>query len=343
MKYLVPIMLGSDKDLDLGTKIKAKLIEFNIDSIIRICSANKSCLRLLKILDDYNNNENIKVYITIAGKSNALSALVEGNSLKPVISCPPLKDTRMYDIYSSISTPSEIAPLTVLGHENVAISVAKIYALFDNSIQNMVSEYKKSMSLKLHIKDIECRYEFDNHELLNKEILILGFGRIGKSLIKRCLSFDMKVKIYDPFLDAKTINEYGGEKVDDLDNSLKKADFVSIHMPLTEKTKNLINYNKLKTMKKNAIIINTARGGIIDEVDLDKALNEDLIFGAGLDVFAKEPIELDNPLIKNKKVLLSPHTATFTKECTSRMGIETAKNVIDFFENKIHKSMIVKL
>ena len=124
---------------------------------------------------------------------------------------------------------------------------------------------------------------------------------------------------------------------------LKIADYVSLHMPLTKETKNLINYSTLKQMKKNAIIVNTARGGIINEIDLDKALNENLIFGAGLDVFEKEPVNLDNPLLKNKKVILSPHSATFTDECTSRMGIETTKNIIDFFENKIDKSMIVKL
>ena len=76
---------------------------------------------------------------------------------------------------------------------------------------------------------------------------------------------------------------------------------------------------------------------------LDKALNEGLIFGAGLDVFSNEPVENNNPLLKNKKVILSPHSATFTDECTSRMAIETTKNIIDFFENKLDKSMIVKL
>ena len=96
-------------------------------------------------------------------------------------------------------------------------------------------------------------------------------------------------------------------------------------------------------MKKNSIIVNTARGGIINELDLEKALNEGLIFGAALDVFSKEPIETNNPLLKNKKVILSPHSATFTDECTSRMGIETTKNIIDFFDNKIDKSMIVKI
>jgi len=110
-----------------------------------------------------------------------------------------------------------------------------------------------------------------------------------------------------------------------------------------EKTKNLINYELLKTMKKNCIIINAARGGIINEIDLDKALNENLIFGAGIDVFEKEPPDNNNPLLKNEKVFLSPHTAAFTEECMIRMGIETIQNIIDFFENKIDQSKIVKL
>ena len=99
----------------------------------------------------------------------------------------------------------------------------------------------------------------------------------------------------------------------------------------------------LKTMKKNCIIINAARGGIINETDLDKALNENLIFGAGIDVFEKEPPNEKNPLLKNDKVFLSPHTAAFTEECMTRMGIETIQNIIDFFDNKLEESKIVKL
>ena len=178
-------------------------------------------------------------------------------------------------------------------------------------------------------------------ELLNKEILIMGFGRIGKILIKRCLGFDMKVNVYDPFVEKKYIEEQGGNKIEDLDLFLKTADYLSIHMPLNDKTRNLINLNKLKTMKKNVIIINTARGGIINEKDLDLAVKNNIIFGAGLDVFVNEPIESDSPLLKNKKILLSPHSATFTQECTIRMGIQTVQNLIDFFENKLQKNMIV--
>ena len=180
-------------------------------------------------------------------------------------------------------------------------------------------------------------------ELWKKNFLIVGFGRIGQALIKRCLGFEMNVYVFDPFISKEKIELMGGKKIENLEEVVKSMDVISLHMPLTEKTKNLINYELLKTMKKNCIIINAARGGIINEIDLDKALNENLIFGAGIDVFEKEPPDNNNPLLKNEKVFLSPHTAAFTEECMIRMGIETVQNIIDFFENKIDQSKIVKL
>ena len=183
----------------------------------------------------------------------------------------------------------------------------------------------------------------NNFELANKKILIIGFGRIGKKLIKRCLGFEMKVYAYDPFVDQKTIKSFGGVKVKDLNDGLKEADILSLSVPLTEKTHNMINLEKMKIMKKSAVIINISRGSIVNEKDLNDALNKGIIYGAGLDVFEKEPPDYDNPLLKNKRIVLSPHAATFTNECRSNMSIETVQNVIDFFENKINKSMIVKL
>ena len=183
----------------------------------------------------------------------------------------------------------------------------------------------------------------NNFELANKKILIIGFGRIGRKLIKRCLGFEMKVYAYDPFVDQKTIESFGGIKVNDLNEGLKKTDILSLSVPLTEKTHNMINLEKIKMMKKSAVIINTSRGGVVNEKDLNEAVNKGIIFGAGLDVFEKEPPDNDNFLLKNKRIVLSPHAATFTNECRSNMSIETVQNVIDFFENKLNKSMIVKL
>ena len=210
------------------------------------------------------------------------------------------------------------------------LNISKSFNLFDKSVRE--GEFDNVMHMK-----------HESFELFGKKILIVGFGRIGKQLIKRCLGFEMKVFAYDPFGDKKVIEELGGKKIDNLDEGLKEADILSLSVPLTKDTYNLINLEKMKKMKKTSIIINTSRGGVVNEKDLNTALDKEIIYGAGLDVFEKEPPNEDNPLLKNKKVTLSPHAATFTKECLSNMAVETAQNIIDFFENNLNKSMIVKL
>jgi len=209
------------------------------------------------------------------------------------------------------------------------LTISKNFLNLDKEVR--LGNFKKNMNT------------FPTFELYNKEILIAGFGRIGKNLIKRCNGFDMKVKVFDPFVDEKTIKDMGGKKVENFNDALVSADFLSIHMPLNEKTRNIINLEQMKKMKKTSVIINTARGGIVNETDLNQALNDGIILAAGLDVYNNEPIELNNPLLKNDRVLLSPHTAALTNECKIRMGKETAFNIINFFENKIDKNMIIKL
>ena len=246
-----------------------------------------------------------------------------------------------------------------VGYDNVDLNYIKKnkISLLITATANAVAVAEHVLSMFLSLSKSIIRYDEEvrignfkknankitTFELLNKNILIAGFGRIGKKLISRCLAFDTKVYVYDPYIDEQIIKDHGGIKVSRFDDGLKIADYVSLHMPLTKETKDLLNYDVFKKMKKNSILVNTARGGIINEHDLNKALNDGLIFAAALDVFSNEPIENNNPLLKNKKIILSPHSATFTDECTSRMSIETTKNIIDFFENKLDKSMTVKL
>ena len=209
------------------------------------------------------------------------------------------------------------------------LTISKNFLNLDNEVR--IGNFKNNIN------------KFETFELHSKEILIAGFGRIGKNLIKKCLGFDMKVKVFDPFVDEKTISNMGGKKVDNFDNALKTLDFLSVHMPLNKNTKDLIDLKKMKTMKKTSVIINTARGGIVNEDDLNKAINEKIILAAGLDVFSNEPINLDNALLKNKRIIMSPHTAALTNECKIRMSKETAQNIIDFFENNVNKNMMVNL
>tara|TARA_B100001123_G_scaffold177433_1_gene203429 strand:+ start:1132 stop:2088 length:957 start_codon:yes stop_codon:yes gene_type:complete len=180
-------------------------------------------------------------------------------------------------------------------------------------------------------------------ELWNQKILIAGFGRVGRNLIKKCKGFEMNVFVYDPYVDEKVITKFGGKKVLNFSEAIKDMDYVSLHMPFTKETENMVDLKILSSMKKNSILINTSRGEIINESDLNTALNQNMILGAGLDVFAKEPPDINNPLLKNKKVFLSPHSATFTEECASRMSTVTIQNIIDFFDGKLNKSKIVKL
>ena len=213
----------------------------------------------------------------------------------------------------------------------IILNISKGKNFYDQAVRN--GKFESIMHMKNN----------NNFELSNKKILIVGFGRIGRKLIKRCLGFEMKVYAYDPFVDKRIIESFGGIKVDDLNKSLKEIDILSLSVPLTEKTHNMINLEKMKIMKKSAVIINISRGGVVNERDLNEALNNKIIYGAGLDVFEKEPPTNANPLLTNENVLLSPHAATFTEECLSKMSIETVQNIINFFENKLDKSMIVKL
>ena len=218
--------------------------------------------------------------------------------------------------------------------EHVMFMILNIYKgreMFHTMVRD--GNFHKAIHLKID----------DNFELLNKTILIAGFGRIGKKLIKKCLGFDMNVSVYDPYIDEEVISSFGGKKILDLEEGLKEADILSLSVPLNKETKNLITFKQMSLMKKNAIIINVSRGGIVNEVDLDKALNDKVISFAGIDVFEKEPPELSNPLLKNKRVLLSPHAATFTKEGLEKMSIETVQNIIDFFEGRIEQTKVVKL
>ena len=311
-----------EKIHESGIELLKKNKNFEFDIIENISSEN-----LVKVLPKYDG-------ITLRVAKIGPEILKNCNNLK-VIS----RHGVGYDNVDIKTLKEKNIQLLITATAN-AVSVAEHVMYMILSLSKGVIQYDQMVRSG---QFRQAANEIKTFELLNKEILIMGFGRIGKILIKRCNGFEMKPTVYDPFIDKKEIEKYGGKKVDNLDLAFKSADYISIHMPLNSKTKNLIDLNILRSMKKNTIIINTARGGIINENDLDEALKKNIIFGAGLDVFAKEPIEMTSPLVKNKQILLSPHSATFTEECTKRMGLQTVQNLIDFFEKKLQSNMKVNL
>ena len=179
-------------------------------------------------------------------------------------------------------------------------------------------------------------------ELYKKNVLICGFGRIGKAVAKRCLGFEANVYVFDPFINKSIIEENSCTAIDKIEG-IKIADYISVHLPLNKKTRNFISDGELGLMKNSVIIVNTARGGIIDEHALFNALKNKKLLGAALDVFEKEPPESNNPLFELTNVLLSPHNAALTLECRKRMAVESAENIVNFLSNheKLNKNNVI--
>ncbi len=173
--------------------------------------------------------------------------------------------------------------------------------------------------------------KFMGVELYNKTLGILGLGRIGTEVARRCQGMGMNIIAYDPFMSDEKAEEMGIEKVE-IAEIYKRADFITIHTPLTAETKAMINKKTINSMKDGVYILNCARGGIINEKDLLDALNSGKIGGAALDVLEKEPPE-NNPLVGHEKVVCTPHLGASTKEAQENVAIAVAEQIRDYLIN----------
>ena len=187
----------------------------------------------------------------------------------------------------------------------------------------------------------EARQEFLGHELKGKTLGLVGAGRIGQIVAKVCRDgFQMRVLAYDPFMDSARAGALGLELAPDLRTLLAQADFVSLHCALSPQTKGLIGAAELAAMKPTAFLINCARGPIVDEDALVEALRQGQLAGAGLDVFAAEPLRPDHPLRSFAQVLLTPHIASHTLECERAMHVSCAEDVLRAWRGERPKALV---
>lgn len=175
-------------------------------------------------------------------------------------------------------------------------------------------------------------------DLNGKTVGLIGFGRIGRAMSRRCEGFSMNRLVYDPYVEPASVSEYGVSIVA-LDELLTRADFVSIHCVLTPETKGLIDAAALQTMKETAFLIDVSRGAIIDEDALIQAIDEKRIAGAGFDVFGHEPLTPDYPLLGRDNVILTPHLAWWTEEAFERVERDTLDGILDILAGKIPKHL----
>ena len=171
------------------------------------------------------------------------------------------------------------------------------------------------------------RKNFEGVELYNKTLGVIGMGRIGSELSRRAIAFGMRVVAYDPYLSATRARSLQVELVDELDDLLASADFISLHTPLTAETHHLVDLARLRKTKRGARIINCARGGLIDETALAAALQDRHLAGAALDVFETEPLPADSPLRSAPNLVLTPHLGASTAEAQESVGIEIAQSI----------------
>ena len=220
-------------------------------------------------------------------------------------------------------------PLMVAGTAN-SPSVAE-QALF-----MMLMLAKRAVEMHSIVKDGKwaSRLGMLPYDLYGKTVLIVGFGRIGTRTAKRCLAMEMNVLIFDPYKPAAEIKAAGCEPVADLDAALPRADFVSIHCPKNPETVGMFNAARLQRMKATAYLINTARGGIVDEPALYDALSSGKLAGAGLDVFEQEPPPSGHSLFALPNVIMAPHVAGVTREAVDRMSEQTARNILSALDGQ---------
>lgn len=171
-------------------------------------------------------------------------------------------------------------------------------------------------------------------ELEGKTVGIIGLGAIGRETANICKGIGMNVAGYDPFQKEKDVEEMGIKYFEDYQKLLEESDVVSIHVPLTKDTENMISEKELSMMKKTALLINTSRGGIVNEADLVEALKNGIIAGAGLDAFCNEPPKLDNPLLNCPNLVISPHSAAQTREAVIKMAQMCIKGCLAIINGK---------
>jgi D-3-phosphoglycerate dehydrogenase len=240
--------------------------------------------------------------------------------------------TRIGVGYDAVDVPAlsrRKIPLMVAGSAN-SPSVA------EQAIFMMLTLAKRAVEMHALVKNGNWQSRLGKlpYDLFGKTVLIVGFGRIGTRTAKRCLAMEMNVLVYDPYKTAAEIKGAGCEPVPDLDSALPRADFISIHCPKTPETVGLFNAARLKHMKPSAYLINTARGGIIDEPALYKALVSGELAGAGLDVFEQEPPPISHSLFELPNIIIAPHVAGVTREAVDRMSEQTARNILSVLDGE---------
>jgi D-3-phosphoglycerate dehydrogenase len=241
-----------------------------------------------------------------------------------------------YDTVDVEALTARGIPLTIVGNVN-AVAVAEHALALMLALAKRVLRYDAAT----RAGDFDIRNTFSLRELYERTVLIVGFGRIGQETARRCAAFGMEVIIADPFVVGADVRAQGYRYAGDFRMVLAEADYVTLHVPKSPQTENMIGTEELAAMKPGACLINASRGGLVDEQALYESLSSGRLGGAGLDVFEPEPPAADHPLFGLDTVIVSPHCAAITEECGRRMALSCAESVLAGLAGTLTADLVV--
>lgn len=283
-----------------------------------------------------------KVIIQKAAEVDALASLLSDKI-----------DSEVFDASPNLKIVAQLA----VGYDNIDVKEATKRGIYVTNTPGVLTETTADFAWTLlmavarrvveadkYVRSGKWKVGWHPSMLLGRDVYgatigIVGLGRIGAAMAKRAKGFDMRILYYD-VIRRPNLEKELGLKYTELDDLLRKSDFVTVHVPLLKATYHLISEEKLKLMKKTACLVNNSRGPVIDEKALYEALKNEQIAGAGLDVFEQEPTPVDNPLFKLDNVVMTPHISSGSYETRSRMAEMVAENLISFFKGETPPNLV---
>lgn len=242
----------------------------------------------------------------------------------------------------------DLVDVPALTRRGIALMItpeANAASVAEHALMLMLSLARNVVPVSSGVRRGEWRVQGQSatFELGGRRVLILGFGRIGTRVARLCTAFGMRVGVHDPYLPAGTIRGAGYEAVVDRGAGLAQADIVTVHVPANDRTRGMVDAAFLARMKPGAVLINTARGTLVDEAALEAALRSGHLAAAGLDVLRVEPMVQGHSLVSVDNLIVTPHVAASTAEGLRRMALDSAGNVLDFLAGRVDRDAVVNI
>jgi D-3-phosphoglycerate dehydrogenase len=288
---------------------------------------------------DYVEEVSLESYRPLVGSADAI--LIRTQLMPEAV----IESARNLKIVSRHGVGFDTVDVAALNRRGIPLAVCgdvNSRAVAEHAMALILATSKCLPEHDAHVRagDWNFRNELPAGELFGATLLIVGFGRIGQHVATMATPFGMRILAFDPYRRHDEIRTGGAEPVDRLDDGLREADIVSLHIPLTD-SRPVLGGDELAAMKRTAIVVNTARGGLIDEAALAQALKDGRLGAAGLDVFRDEPPQPDDPLLHSPHTIVTPHAAGLTKASAERLSVGAARNILDFFAGRLDPSFIV--